>query len=118
MLGGGGGAASGDSSPLETSVQSEGRGGSGGYTVGFRLMSHGCVFFGRVFMWCEVAFFFGLDEHSIASPPSAALGTGRTMAPPRTAAKEGVGEPATWQPNRAETDISLVEVSTETSRSG
>nr|CAB3491756.1 unnamed protein product [Digitaria exilis] len=50
-----------------TSVQSGGRGGSGGYCVGRRLMSHGCVFLGRVFMWCLVPFFCGRDEHSTAS---------------------------------------------------
>jgi hypothetical protein len=50
-----------------TSVQSGGRGGGGGYCVGRRLMSHGAVFLGCVFMWCLVPFFCGRDEHSTAS---------------------------------------------------
>jgi len=50
--------------PDATSVQS---GGSGGYCVGRHLMSHGCIFVGRVFMWCLVPFFCGRDEHSTTS---------------------------------------------------
>ena len=41
------------------------------------MMSHGCVFLGRVFMWCLVAFFCGRDEHSTASaarPPPGRAG--------------------------------------------
>jgi hypothetical protein len=49
------------------SVQSGGSGGSGGYCVGRRLMSHGCILVGRVFMWCLVPFFCGRDEHSNTS---------------------------------------------------
>ncbi|KAK4796586.1 hypothetical protein SAY86_028912 [Trapa natans] len=72
-------------------------------------MSHGRVFFGRVFMWCAVDFFFGLDEHSIAKPPPDVPGNGWTMPPLRTVTE--AGETATGQPNRAETDIFQVRVS-------
>lgn len=33
--------------------------------MGLRFMSHFAVFLGRVLAWCDVAFFFGRDEHSM-----------------------------------------------------
>ena len=61
---GGGTAASDASTSDETTVHSGGRGGSGAYTVGWHLISHGWVLRERVFMWWDVTFFCGSNEHS------------------------------------------------------
>ncbi|KAF7800822.1 inositol-tetrakisphosphate 1-kinase 3-like [Senna tora] len=92
----------------ETRVQSGGNGGKGGYTVGFRFISHGWVFRGLVFMWCAVAFLFGLDEHSIANPPplipTLALPFLNSPAPPLPN-DDNAGAGANLEPNIADTDI-------------
>ena len=100
------------SKPEETRVQSGGKSGREGYTVGLRFMSHGCVFRGLVFIWCAVAFFCGLDEHSITnptppSPPPQPLPLpphGATLVPPVLNAHE-FGTTNTLVPNIAEIDM-------------
>ena len=88
-----------------TRVQSGGRGGSGGYTVGLRFMSHGWVLRGLVLMWCAVAFFFGLDEHSITNPPPP-IPIGIEPPLPLLTDERG-GATATRVPNMADTDMLL-----------
>ena len=80
--------------------------------MGPRRMSQGWDFLGRVFMWWAVAFFFGLEEHSIVTPtpPLTAGGSANFTAlppPPST----GAGATASLVPNRAETDISRLYLS-------
>lgn len=106
--GGGGGATSTweEASPETSRVQSGGNGGRGAYTVGLRLLSHPCDLRGLVFMWCAVAFFCGLDEHSITNPPLPPPNE-PIFAPPRLndVKPEEMGNTKTLDPNAAEIDM-------------
>jgi hypothetical protein len=90
-------------------------------------MSHGAVFLGRVFMWCLVPFFCGLDEHSTASaarPPHPGRGkptdgwmsrAGGTAVPARSALTgdmlrallAGRGSAAVWDKTRRRFGLGL-----------
>jgi hypothetical protein len=78
--------------------------------VGLRFMSHGWLFLGLVFLWCAVAFFCGLEEHSIDIPPwPKPVPIGTVLNSPLTGLKDGVveglGANRNGEPNMEETDI-------------